>query len=137
MRGLKLKTSSTETLKYIYNSFTNKLCPFLFLKVVKSTFCKPCVDPAPLYNGVIEVKENVAYYQCRPGFQMTDNIYHSGRKCTKAAKWEGTVEPKCKSKVFILKNKSFVLIRKGFRNLLWLSRICNLRTNRRKKLLLF
>ncbi|KAJ8914846.1 hypothetical protein NQ315_014859, partial [Exocentrus adspersus] len=65
-------------------------------QIVESFFCNKCQTPKPLFNGVVEVKENIAYYYCQAGFELNDQKYINGRKCSKAAKWEGLYEPYCK-----------------------------------------
>ncbi|CAH1159654.1 unnamed protein product [Phaedon cochleariae] len=64
--------------------------------VVASSFCKGCEQPKPLYNGLIDIVDNIAYYSCYKGYQLNDLTYLKGRKCTKVSKWEGLYEPYCK-----------------------------------------
>ncbi|RZB38885.1 sushi, von Willebrand factor type A, EGF and pentraxin domain-containing protein 1-like [Asbolus verrucosus] len=66
------------------------------IQIEDSSFCTRCEDPKPLYNGVIHIVDNVAYYECYKGFYLSSIMYKNGRKCTKAAKWEGLYEPYCK-----------------------------------------
>ncbi|XP_015834822.1 sushi, von Willebrand factor type A, EGF and pentraxin domain-containing protein 1 isoform X1 [Tribolium castaneum] len=66
------------------------------VKIENSTFCAKCEDPKPVYNGIINIADNVAYYDCYEGFYLSHEAYKEGRKCTKAAKWEGIYEPYCK-----------------------------------------
>lgn len=65
------------------------------VNILPSTFCQTCEEPKSLLNGKYEVNHNVAWYSCNPGYSLI-NPYPNGRKCTKAAKWEGTEEPTCK-----------------------------------------
>ena len=67
------------------------------VQIENSSFCTKCEDLKPLYNGIIDTVDNVAYYKCYKGFYLSDASYENGRKCTKAAKWEGRYEPFCRS----------------------------------------
>lgn len=67
------------------------------VRIENSSFCVKCEDPKPVYNGIIHIDDNVAYYNCYEGFTLSHESYKEGRKCTKAAKWEGMFEPYCKS----------------------------------------
>lgn len=51
-------------------------------------------------NGRVEVINNIAYYKCNEGFVINIPNYASGRRCTKASKWEGNIKPQCISKCF-------------------------------------
>ncbi|KAF2886660.1 hypothetical protein ILUMI_19512, partial [Ignelater luminosus] len=66
------------------------------VEILNSTFCKKCNTLESLRNGRIEIINNVAYYKCSPGFVVNMPNYANGRKCTKASKWEGNIEPQCK-----------------------------------------
>lgn len=69
------------------------------IKIENSTFCQKCQEPKPLYNGIIDTVENVAYYDCYKGYYLSNASYSRGRKCTKASTWEGFYEPFCKSMI--------------------------------------
>ncbi|KAK4887668.1 hypothetical protein RN001_003939 [Aquatica leii] len=65
------------------------------VEVLSSTFCQNCTSPSVLENGFVEVIGIAAYYKCDLGYELTTQIYNSGRVCTKASSWIGNVEPKC------------------------------------------
>lgn len=67
------------------------------IQLLNSSFCNNCADPKSLYNGLIDIVENRAYYSCNVGYKLSTESYSNGRKCTKASKWEGTYEPYCRS----------------------------------------
>lgn len=71
------------------------------VKVVPSNFCRICEMPKPMYNGIINVTDNVAFYKCSVGFTISHPEYEVGRKCTKFSEWEGKQEPYCKSNTFL------------------------------------
>ncbi|XP_044748344.1 sushi, von Willebrand factor type A, EGF and pentraxin domain-containing protein 1-like isoform X2 [Coccinella septempunctata] len=65
------------------------------LKKEPSSFCNECPKPKKVINGLVEVKERVAYYDCQEGYKI-GNDYKGGRKCLKSSKWEGQREPYCR-----------------------------------------
>lgn len=56
-----------------------------------------CDMPNPMYNGLINVTNNTAFYKCNVGFVISNSEFENGRKCTKFSEWEGKYEPFCKS----------------------------------------
>lgn len=66
------------------------------VEIEETSFCKPCPNPKPLYNGFVSVINNTAYYKCKRGFKIM-NPYENGRLCTKLVEWEGRTEPYCRS----------------------------------------
>lgn len=56
--------------------------------------------PKPMYNGLINISDNVAFYKCNVGFVISNPEFEKGRKCTKFSEWEGKYEPYCKSSHF-------------------------------------
>lgn len=73
-------------------------------QIVNSSFCLKCEEPKPLYNGFIDIIDNVAYYSCYKGYVLNHVKLAEGRKCTKASKWDGIYEPFCKSNVLLIYN---------------------------------
>lgn len=69
-------------------------------QILESLFCNKCEEPKPPFNGEVRVIQNIAYYSCPNGYELNIKKYIKGRRCTKAAKWEGFYEPYCKSKHF-------------------------------------
>ncbi|KAL3266100.1 hypothetical protein HHI36_010286 [Cryptolaemus montrouzieri] len=65
------------------------------VKKEPSQFCNQCPAPKKIKNGVVEVRENSAYYSCNEGYRI-GNDYKNGRKCLKSSKWEGQREPYCR-----------------------------------------
>ncbi|XP_060530297.1 sushi, von Willebrand factor type A, EGF and pentraxin domain-containing protein 1-like isoform X2 [Cylas formicarius] len=66
------------------------------VQILNTSFCQKCSDPKPLYNGLIDLVDNTAFYSCYPGYEISHKSYSKGRKCTKTSKWEGFYEPYCK-----------------------------------------
>jgi hypothetical protein len=94
------------------------------IQIENSSFCRKCKDPTTLYNGIINIVDNVAYYDCYKGFYLSSITYKSGRKCTKAAKWEGLYEPYCKSTTATTYASRHFVKKTVFRGLLWLPWLC-------------
>lgn len=69
--------------------------------VENSSFCNQCKYPRPLFNGIINIINNTAYYECYKGYYLSSLAFKEGRRCTKAVKWEGFNEPYCKSNLLL------------------------------------
>lgn len=103
-------------------NFSHKIWSWIFckylshiLQILESSFCKNCEEPKAIFNGKVEIINNIAYYSCFAGYELNMKKYIKGRRCTKAAKWEGYYEPYCKSKylkihVHIWRVQSFLLV---------------------------
>ncbi|XP_076273096.1 sushi, von Willebrand factor type A, EGF and pentraxin domain-containing protein 1-like isoform X1 [Rhynchophorus ferrugineus] len=66
------------------------------IQKLNSTFCQKCKEPQDVHNGLIDVVDNVAFYSCREGYELTIKKFGQGRKCTKVSRWEELREPTCR-----------------------------------------
>lgn len=64
------------------------------IKKQKSNFCQECPPPKKIIDGIIDLRNDYAFYSCKTGFKI-GNRYANGRRCLKSSTWEGIYEPYC------------------------------------------
>ncbi|XP_030767169.1 sushi, von Willebrand factor type A, EGF and pentraxin domain-containing protein 1-like [Sitophilus oryzae] len=65
---------------------------------LNSSFCQKCKEPHIMYNGLINIIDNTAFYSCNEGYELSNKKFENGRKCMKTSKWEELDDPYCRIK---------------------------------------